>query len=1041
MSAIFVGTGTTGKRIVRKIRDHLQVRVASAGNTPAAVELANQFKFFTVDTFSEEAREEHRAGYDFLMPTDPVEINERIKTLLTGDQDPFFRTWWPLDGGEPFLPGDFHEGAGQVRSKGKLAYRFHVIQTEGGPQLVERVAEAVEEIRDALGPAARQANQRIRIYLIGSEGGGTGGGMKLVIGQHLREKLPAYVVLIGVSLLASVTEKAPSRAERPFIWANTFAALVEGEVFQLPANRRHQNLRPLLEWPGIGGTIWGDEPTFLYWYLFGARNRSNLYLPEFDDYLRLVAECLVAEAFSPIRDDIAGPGAQFVQQFVQHPDHHGRPATYASAAVAHVSYPVARIERHLARRLGGRILRSVLPGSPAENAARASGAAAADQFLQANGLTWTDGRVLGAFLQAPLASEQPLESAPVLAVDDPEFRSAVKEQTMRIATDRKDDFDRWRAGEYDDRLLKRGDEAVRLVTGKHPDEPVVRGQPVELAGRLYEFVRAQLQAPDGQGSLRALGGAERAVKVLTAQHDAVMTDLHGPDWRRVQGRGGLELHRRRQREGLTTALEALGRGFTGLFHQNGRRAKAAFVDQWWNPWTDTECEYATARAAQRVLTQALDAATRLQGHVELLVGELGLLADELDDEATKDLGGHDQGAVLEVGVLDDGALVDAAFAALLANVHATNGDRVADHLVGTKRGVLDAFDRLVARPGETSTDERMALRTDLKALLIARGSELFAPEVRRRSIWDAFRIECALREELGLIDGEMQTALETTRRRSERLDRQGYEDIHRASILLGAFIAAKLTACRSRAKPFWSLNQGVVEAYGTPGVRRPFPTTVLALDQAAFDAFAQETGLGSLMTDLRAELGVDPAELPGKHVVTFYAREGGVPLFYLDARELQEMRDCARQVGRSRPLFTDRRFAGTVVTDLAPPEGRQMAARYALAVADHFGLLAAQNGHLALALNLRGRRRFAGLIDATQALTADPALLASLADRIDARWDTVTESIRGSELRRIADGARARSLHESDPALREWWATTEVALRQRERQGRVRVGR
>ena len=219
MSSIMIGVGGMGGAIVADVRRQLERRTNAEGGSPAARQRALQYRFFLLDTKDEPYSRDFRPNERFVIPSglDKFYVDEKTSNWYASDGrgDDFFEQWWPTHNGVPYRVGDFDEGAGQIRIKGKLAYRIHVAQ--GRSTIVDAVDEAVRSIRNARGLSSNRDLHKIPVYVVASLGGGTGSGIVLTLAKHLRRTLPSYCVLQGVFLLASIAALAPGKADEASI--------------------------------------------------------------------------------------------------------------------------------------------------------------------------------------------------------------------------------------------------------------------------------------------------------------------------------------------------------------------------------------------------------------------------------------------------------------------------------------------------------------------------------------------------------------------------------------------------------------------------------------------------------------------------------------------------------------------------------------------------------------------------------------------------------------------------------------------------------
>ena len=200
MPGIFIGIGGIGGTIVAEVRQTLEVRVAQACDSPSAKTAAGQFQFLLIDTWKDGAAQGFEASSASICPR--ARTSSTSMPGSTPGTSAAIRLS-PVGGrkrGLPLKVGSYASGAGQLRFKGKLAYRTAL--TGQAAQVVPAVQNALKVIDDVHGPAA--GIRTVPVYIVCSLGGGTGSGMVLTFAQHLRQSLPGYCPLIGVFPLAGL---------------------------------------------------------------------------------------------------------------------------------------------------------------------------------------------------------------------------------------------------------------------------------------------------------------------------------------------------------------------------------------------------------------------------------------------------------------------------------------------------------------------------------------------------------------------------------------------------------------------------------------------------------------------------------------------------------------------------------------------------------------------------------------------------------------------------------------------------------------------
>lgn len=1045
MPAILIGVGGLGGQIVYQAKRYIDDRLAGKPNDPVAQNPSHYFQYFLLDTREEDFHQQFSAGHKFVLPKHQTGIDNLVLGLFSSPQDPFFREFWPEDSNGAYLPGDFYQGAGQVRLKGKLAYRLH--QTESSAPIVQAINQAVNQMMGANTPAAGTNQSRLDIYITGSLGGGTSSGISHALALHLRDVVPSYCRIFGFFLLADVAALVTEAVERTHVYANTWATLAEIDTFQMVPNRRPAGLMPYLHWLDPGAGISGSNRPFQIVYLFQHVNRNALTLNTSAECVRLVAECLSSEVFSPISGQVGGPGSQFLQQLTNNPELEERAATYASAGWATVTYPVQRLNLHLARRLTQRALDEfVLGATPAATAARADGIAAAEAYLGAQGLLWSGGNPLRTRLRFTVLADPVVGQMPKL-----DLSRTAKDDLKATVDRRRNLFDKWQREDFSPVLAKRADEIVATYRGASAPAAAMVGAPDSEDARLptfVDFIEEQFQQAQALGYVRARGAVDSLVGLLGEQQILVKRHLYDPAYPAKSDKPGLIDRLKQHREkALSIAVKNMKDDF-GLFGRNSASAKQHFTGHWWKRFTDDELDQATSKAAETIYAELLDEAKALQSTLSQMGDELHALSTSLEKDAKTDLGASYQGGVLEIGVLDDVQLADAQFADTVNAIHSHQGAGLAQSVISGTHGVQPELRRL----RQIAAGDARAIRDQIKVWIkaveadaIAYASGSVKGNVEALTVWEALRRECELRQQLTLIDVELQDALDAWRIHATARQQQGGIADGQAEFVVKRFIQNKLNAGVNKAAPFWQLDPMALAGYG-PGnkLQRPFPLTVFALDPISLKKFESDTGITQIIDGILEGHGqTDDLESP--HEVIFYRREGAVPLFFLDPTERQELWKAGQAERDYLGLFTDRRFAAILTGDLDRPDPPKVRIRYAVAAATYFKLLKVQPGAAApsrITVNANGAttgQTFASLDDLEATLLADPAIERGLAQHVDMEWRTVSPPMRSITLDKMRRETEQRSLGAQDEDERKWWKAAAEAIRLREIHGRYNV--
>lgn len=938
MPGIFIGIGGIGGAIVSSVRDSLEVKVSLANDTPSAKEAADQFRFMLIDTWKDGVAGRYDAAQIFDVPEgkDKFEVDPKVESWW---QDDYFRTWWPArknGSGRmagPLMAGPYASGAGQLRVKGRLAYRIAL--TGLGREIVPAVQENLRGIDAVLGPA--HGVRTVPVYLVCSLGGGSGSGMVLTLAQHLRQELPEYCPIIGVFPLASVTALGPGSADSSSVWANTDAALREIDYCQRVAGTPENKLTPFFQWPGQGNVIYGKQRPFEYVYLFGRENQSGQSLPDFTAYSNLIAESLIAESFSNLLDEglqnaILGPHSQFIMQLQERPEVGGRPTTYASAAVGALVFPVERVERHLARRFAIDVLAKMTDEVDAVVRSEV------DNFIQVHALSWGgkppfsaefDKQVTDPNTRKPKAKPQFLSQ--VSMSGNSPFVKANAASAAGMANAVPKQLEDYAGKGLQQHYRLRGEEIVAAFSG--PDG----------------YFRKQVEKWLVDGGPSALGLAFEGVTMLRQDLENEWRELNkqyeGSDEDGILGmKTQLASAQFAYEKAVAAFPNSFGSGISRVLDRDGKSAKARFINGPYRALVERTTEQQRMLAARQTYRDLTVEVLKIQKVLTDLKENADLLRLILERETESDLGEHGQTGVLDLAVLDDPVLLRHHFQNLMEEVQKQAVDSTATRVTAPPQHASDPL-ALAAIPIDESLEEsdlRLATtgvvyetfqrwldpltpasksgvdqyRDQLDNAIVSEGVARVTRTVRDMSIWDALAAECQARDALGLHDDAVtQSAREIDARRKNAED-AGVPARNWEKLKLEAFIRRRLEQCQKRVRPFWNLNGLRAANYG-----HPYPFVVLATDEKAYRIAETKHDIkGSLDQIAQLMKAGTPKWMPGKDRIVLYSREGVAPLFYLDTRELKRMRDSAAQKSRDKFLYVDARFDGCVDSVIQPAE-------------------------------------------------------------------------------------------------------------------------
>ncbi len=1054
MPSIFIGIGGIGGTIVSHIRQALDVRVAFAGDSPAARDRANDFRFIVVDTWKDGATRGLRASQVFDVPAGAAKhnVNARVENWYYG-ADPAFKTWWPERNRMPLKVGDYDSGAGQLRLKGKLAYRIAL----GGDdrQIVDAVKDALHGIERVHGP---EADVRIvNVYLVCSLGGGTGSGLVLALAQHLKETLPPHCRVIGAFPLASVTEMGPGSADNSSIWANTDAALREIDYSQRRLHALDNPMSPFLQWNQ--NTITGSQPPFQYVYLFGRRNRNGQTLPHFSQYVDLIAETLIAETFSDLIDEgglpegIAGPHSQFISNLEATPEVGGRPTTYASAAVASLVYPAERIERHLARRYATAVLDRLVQVDQSQVVSRT------DEFMKREALRWGGTppfqRRLTDVVEGKTGQRMPLPQLQIL-------RSLEDDKTFEKA-------DQAQARAYTDRLRSELDTFVseRYATHLRQRRLVTISEYSAQDGGIRQYVR-QLLAESGPSALGLTHAVVAEIhRELSQQWEKLNEEIEGNENATVPVPGKKKDLARLQEKwasDVNRLSNGFGSGISKVFRKNGKEAKETFFKRSWKPLRDTTLELELMLAGRETYRALVAETSRVQSALKELLDQTSNLKHELEMATSTDVGEHGASGVLDLSVLDDPKMVAYHFDSLLEEAkrqgvdvcalavttgnpdeaESSEDDTMESDEVSSRGIVTEFFNRKTSSQAAIGLLDNQQFDDELAAAIIEDGTRRMSHRVRELSIWQALVAEFEARAYLGLQDRAMSMAFEATNNERQGAERAGAPPKDWSKIALRHFIHNKLFECQKRAQPYWQINGLMQSQFGT----KPYDFVVVTADREAYAEAQTALGITGVLEETARLMGAGtPNWMSGRDRVVMYAREGVVPLFYLDESEIAKLRESTnRKTAEGKFLYTDRRFEDCLDDMIRPAEPREDILRYAIALGLQLGVIerASVNGQLNAALTVPGmdRAEFTSVVHLFDTVLEDQEISEQLLRLVDRSMSRIPAAERGHVVQR----ARARALKmledaqkTDQPGPEQYWSSADRVIATRIAYGRYLI--
>lgn len=1023
MPAVLIGVGGIGGEIVATVRRNIDQRVHRSHDIEAQQKRADQFRFLHIDTREMSSyAADFKSDEIFVIPggLNSFGVNRRVSAWDVAD--PYFSSWWPRSHGEqPYLPDDFVSGAGQVRTKGKLAYRIEL--STNGNRIVRAVQREIKEIENIRNVQLGENSERqMKVYIISSLAGGTGSGIVMALAQHLKMALDPHCALIGVFLMASVAEKAAGKGFAYNVWSNTDAALREIEFWQSASDKERNAVSPFLQWSEMNRIPGADrDGLFNLIYLYGANNAAGKALQSADQYKKVTADCLTTELFSDLDDQIHGVHVNWMHQIVDLADIHQRSIRYASAGKSDLRFPVDRITQHLARRFGEKVIREqlLLETDPdirktSEDAGRGEIA----QFIASNNLEWVLANGLKTLLEKPVKKETALpafSAFPNLAWTDAPAASV--DAVVRQA---RDDFQKWIGDKYAPHLSKRADEVIQELTGPN--------------GEISKELQGLLASSDSRGFVQALAASRELVVRLDAEI-AKITELLNT--KPGAGPTGYGLQNRvTQWQGRPVAgqyidkwagaIQQVQEGYGRIRDRKGEEAKNDFETNTWQPYIRDEKDLIAATQSLRVLHALVSDARRLDAMLNQVRDGFNNQAIILRADAEADLGEMMTDGTLDVGVMDEVQLVDVHFKGDLKDAFDSDAISIGKRMLEGDKGAGDTFRAIIQ--GQPWEDARVGFSGHIYELLTEYGRSRFEPIVKRISVWDALSLEASLREQLNIADTPLQDARAAAERHRDNMVANGLKPEGVDKVFLRHYISKKLQICKERSQPFWQLDELSVTSYGNPSL--PFDFQVMGYDQTAFKSFATRTGLTELIDQLESDLGVQAGDTAGADAVHFYQREGGVPLHFLHGSDLKRLRDSFRIMrSNNKQAYTDRRYASYLPPLIAAGESPDQQLAYAIATLLLDGsLIVDYSKPDPVTFNLAGQTIS---LDSIQEASGNPHVAGSVVQAASGHWVAQEVLHPAGELDRlIAEvGEIVGTLQPG--AERNWWNNVRKQLQRR----------
>ncbi|MEI7579938.1 MAG: tubulin-like doman-containing protein [bacterium] len=327
---LLVGLGGKGSEIVTKVAEL------------ATEEQRKNISFVVFDTDVNELRQIREDHPD-------VKVIQTSTKLSVGEYLNIDRhardVWFPVN--KILSRKTLTEGAGQVRAISRLA-----LDTAIRAGNMEPLHQAIEDLYKLSGEKMEQA---LKVIIVSSLAGGTGSGLILPVSMYIKNFLKVRFqksanIMRGFFVLPEVFyEVIKGQSERNNLKCNAYATLRELDAFMMKGDgtlpEKYRDLK--FEMPRVGSKTCDeyDVMPFDFCFLFDAQNVDGKKLNSFNDYLRHAANCIYAQAISPMSKRSNSSEDNVIRELCLN---EGR-NRYCGAGSSLLRYPFEDIKKYIAK--------------------------------------------------------------------------------------------------------------------------------------------------------------------------------------------------------------------------------------------------------------------------------------------------------------------------------------------------------------------------------------------------------------------------------------------------------------------------------------------------------------------------------------------------------------------------------------------------------------------------------------------------------------------------------------------------------------------
>jgi len=560
---VVLGLGGMGTfvtwRIKRLVERQLAQQVASGlvSRDVADQALNNRFTFLGIDTVQSPYLEELKG---FLIGR-AQGVDNLLETRYL--QDSAFRTWW----NGRWKPGNFTDGTGHVRLKGRLAY---FLSREGGElNAATAIAASVQRSVALLEALPLKDDENVTVFVCASLSGGTGGGTFLAVLNSIKQipRTRLHGIVIGSSIAAARSGGTRKQIEL----ANYRAGLIELDAWMSRDPTLSDAVGWQVYWPtaAFGETVRGERPPADVVWLFDMANDVGRTMPNQLVAINSAADAVATWIHSSTTRTINALDSDIqttVADMTGDADRVvGRPVRYGAMGVAHLEFSADRALEYLSATFGLEVINGhvlALPaGATGQIRTKVQTCCGTWQILEAGpGQDQILDKLRG--LRKSLPPRPALEIQLNRARNRNEYATLVAAAVTNLEAEPAGRLTTYRAA------------CAAWIAERLAGRPATSIAPATVG--LHEELRGEVAAIIAD----AASGFAIAEEFLKTLRSRILDDEALSLTIELDGESGYEAQKRELARSRTQAVSAIPAGFLG----NQDRRVHTFVTGWWESW-------------------------------------------------------------------------------------------------------------------------------------------------------------------------------------------------------------------------------------------------------------------------------------------------------------------------------------------------------------------------------------------------------------------------------------------------------------------------